>query len=97
MTLVTSLLTSVCAHGLGVVPAHGDVVRGKEACRKLLEAHFLPEGFRSGSRDAPDITLSPYAEGIIPLKNYFKIEMPLAFQRMPKNDPRKPPTADDDA
>ena len=78
-----------------LVPAHGDIVRGKEACRQLLEAHFLPEGFRSGSRDAPDITLSPYAEGIIPLKNYFKIQMPMAFQRMPKVDPRKPPTSDD--
>ena len=36
-----------------LVPAHGDVVRGKEACRAQLEAHFLPEGFRSGSREAP--------------------------------------------
>ena len=63
--------------------------------RQLLEAHFLPAGYRSGSREAPEITLSPYAEGVIPLKNYFDIEMPLAFQRLPKFDPRKPPKSDD--
>ena len=31
-----------------IVPAHGDVLRGKEACRAALEAHFIPAGRRSG-------------------------------------------------
>ena len=125
-----------------LVPAHGDVLRGKEACRQALEDHFLPQGRRSGNREGPDIKLSPYAEGIIPLKNYvrepdggthihrnphamraliwpvsrispplvakrkltlpvcahrpqFKIKMPPAYTRMPKQDPRKRPTKDD--
>lgn len=55
-----------------LVPAHGDVLRGKEACRQALEDHFLPQGRRSGNREGPDIKLSPYAEGIIPLKNYVR-------------------------
>lgn len=31
-----------------IVPAHGDVLRGKEVCHTALRKHFLPSGRRSG-------------------------------------------------
>ena len=83
-----------------LVPAHGDVLRGKVACREAIEKHFLPQGSRSGNAEVldPEIPLNSYSEkpfGIVPpLKNYFKVEMPASWTKEFEAKRKEKPVAD---
>ena len=65
-----------------LVPAHGDVLRGHDACHVALAEHFVPRSRRSGNREMVlgELSYADYHAG------YYGITVPKSMRKAADED-----------